>query len=98
MLVCWLDAAGCDAAHPRIDAMATSRGPFAKRQKELARREKQKEKQARRLEAKDRPVDPGVLDDGEDPDLAGIRLGPQPPPDEALVDEPLSGESPANDD
>ena len=68
--------------------MATSRGPFAKRQKELARREKQKEKQARRLEAKERPADPGAVPDGEDPDIAGIRLGPQPPPDEAPEDEP----------
>ena len=67
--------------------MATSRGPFAKRQKELARREKQKEKQARRLEAKDRPAEPDILPDGEDPDIAGIRLGPQPPPDEALPDD-----------
>jgi hypothetical protein len=57
----------------------TSRAPFAKRQKELARREKQKEKQARRLEAKDRPAEPNDLPDSEDPDIAGIRLGPQPP-------------------
>jgi len=78
--------------------MATSRGPFAKRQKELARREKQKEKQARRLEAKDRPVDPDALPDGEDPDLAGIQLGPQPPPDEALPDEPLPNEKPPHED
>jgi len=67
--------------------MATSRGPFAKRQKELARREKQKEKQARRLEAKDRPAEPGALPEGEDPDIAGIQLGPQPVPDEPLPDE-----------
>lgn len=67
--------------------MATSRGPFAKRQKELARREKQKEKQARRLEAKERPVDPNAIPEGEDPDIAGIRLGPQPPPEDDLDDE-----------
>ena len=78
--------------------MATSRGPFAKRQKELARREKQKEKQARRLEAKDRPADADALPDGEDPDLAGIQLGPQPPPDEALPDDPLPSEKPARED
>ena len=79
-------------------SMATSRGPFAKRQKELARREKQKEKQARRLEAKDRPAEAGPLADGEDPDLVGIQLGPQPPPDDALSDEPLPGDTPARDD
>jgi len=78
--------------------MATSRGPFAKRQKELARREKQKEKQARRLEAKDRPAEAGPLPDGEDPDLVGIQLGPQPPPDDALSDEPSPGDTPATDD
>jgi hypothetical protein len=73
--------------------MATSRGPFAKRQKELARREKQKEKQARRLEAKDRPAEADTLPDGEDPDIAGIRLGPQPPPD-----DPLPEDAPRQDD
>ena len=73
--------------------MATSRGPFAKRQKELARREKQKEKQARRLEAKERPVEAGATPDGEDPDIAGIRLGPQPPPDDLLPDD----DAPTND-
>jgi len=88
MLVCTLRAAGCDDAHPRIRAMATSRGPFAKRQKELARREKQKEKQARRLEAKERPAEAGTLPEGEDPDIAGIRLGPQPPADD-LADEEI---------
>lgn len=73
--------------------MATSRGPFAKRQKELARREKQKEKQARRLEAKERPVEPGAAPDGVDPDIAGIRLGPQPVPDDLLPDD----DAPTND-
>ena len=78
--------------------MATSRGPFAKRQKELARREKQKEKQARRLEAKDRPAEPGALPEGEDPDIAGIQLGPQPPPDEADPDEAPPDEKPPHED
>lgn len=70
--------------------MATSRGPFAKRQKELARREKQKEKQARRLEAKDRLAEPGSIPEGEDPDIAGIQLGPQPPADDPDSDDPTS--------
>lgn len=56
-----------------------SRGPFAKRQKELARLEKRKEKEARRAEAKQSKADAGPDPDGEDPDLAGIVLGPQPP-------------------
>jgi hypothetical protein len=62
--------------------MATSRGPFAKRQKELARREKQAQKQARRLEAKERAQEGSPLPDGEDPDIAGIQLGPQPRSDD----------------
>jgi hypothetical protein len=72
--------------------MATSTGPFAKRHKELARREKQKEKQAKRLEAKTRPAEPGAAPEGEDPDIAGIQLGPQPTPDESLQDETLPPE------
>ena len=55
-----------------------SRGPFVKRQKELARQEKQKEKQARRLEAKTRKAAAATESADDDPDLAGIRLGPQP--------------------
>jgi chromatin segregation and condensation protein Rec8/ScpA/Scc1 (kleisin family) len=47
-----------------------------KRQKELARAAKQREKEARRAERqaqkKERP-------EGEDPDIAGIVPGPQPP-------------------
>ena len=70
--------------------MATSRGPFAKRQKELARREKQKEKQARRLEAKTRLAEAGSPAEGEDPDIAGIQLGPQPTDDETADDETVA--------
>ena len=66
--------------------MAMTRGPFAKRQKELARREKQKEKLARRLEAKERGETDVALVDGEDPDIAGIQLGPQPREDESGED------------
>lgn len=73
--------------------MAMTRGPFAKRQKELARREKQKEKLARRLEAKDRGEDGVALAEGEDPDIAGIRLGPQPREDELGDDAPEDGDS-----
>jgi len=72
--------------------MATSRGPFAKRQKELARREKQKEKQARRQEAKERASEPGAVTEGEDPDIAGIQLGPQPRPDDFPPDDDSLGE------
>lgn len=53
---------------------------FAKRQRERAKQERQREKELRRQQRKseaDRtgpPVKPG-----EDPDIAGIVPGPQPP-------------------
>jgi len=52
---------------------------FQKRNREIARLEKRKAKEARRLEAKERraKANPGIGD--EDPDIAGIRPGPQPP-------------------
>ena len=52
-----------------------------KRRKERARQEKQREKEAVRLERrKTTKDDPGAkTDPGEDPDLAGIVPGPQPP-------------------
>ena len=56
-----------------------------KRQKELARKQRQQEKAARKerrhLEKKERQVDVGP---DEDPDIAGIVPGPQPLP---LFDE-----------
>lgn len=55
-------------------------GRSTKRQKELARaqrnREKEEKKAERRKEKEDRP-DAAV--EGEDPDIAGIVPGPQPP-------------------
>jgi hypothetical protein len=60
----------------------TSRSSSAgKRRKELARADKQREKEAKRVlrrkEKDERASQPGVP--GEDPDLAGIVPGPQPP-------------------
>ena len=55
---------------------------FEKRKKELARKEHQRQKAERRAirerEKADRP--PG--EEQEDPDIAGIVPGPQPPPTE----------------
>jgi hypothetical protein len=62
-----------------------SQASFAKRQKELARQEKQRQKQARKLESKERKASTGTED--EDPDIAGIRLGPQPLSEEELAEE-----------
>jgi hypothetical protein len=59
-----------------------ARNPGAlKRQKELARQQKQREKaeerEQRKKEKSERPADAG----GTDPDIAGIVPGPQPRPD-----------------
>jgi len=61
---------------------------IVKREREKAKRAKQQQKQARRAEASGRKAAaPGAPPDGgEDPDIAGIRLGPQPPPDWMIED------------
>jgi hypothetical protein len=56
--------------------------PFEKRQKELARKERQKKKAERRdIRDRERAERPTTGPD-EDPDIAGIVPGPQPPPPE----------------
>ena len=57
-----------------------SRPSFTKRQKEMARQQKQQDKRARRLESKDRPAEETPPTGQEDPDIAGISPGPQPAP------------------
>jgi hypothetical protein len=55
-------------------------GRSTKRQKELARAEKQKEKEAKKVERKKEKEERGPRGPGEeDPDIAGIVPGPQPP-------------------
>jgi hypothetical protein len=58
---------------------------FKKRQKEMARQQRQQDKLARRLQKKKEQKDlpPGEVP-GEDPDIAGIRPGPQPPLEDEL--------------
>ena len=51
---------------------------FKKRQKEMARQTKQKEKMLRRRQRKEEKATAEPQADGEDPDIAGIRPGPQP--------------------
>jgi hypothetical protein len=59
--------------------------PFEKRKKEFARKERQKKK-AERREIRDRErAERPATDTEEDPDIAGIVPGPQPPAD---VEEP----------
>jgi hypothetical protein len=57
-----------------------TRSTFQKRQKELARQARRKEKEAKRLEqsAAVADADAAAADPTEDPDLVGIKLGPQP--------------------
>ena len=59
-----------------------SRPTFQKREREKAQQQKQKDKLARRIESKERRSTPSIGIDGEDPDIAGIRPGPQPLPEQ----------------
>jgi hypothetical protein len=58
-----------------------SRPSFQKRAKEKARQDRRKEKDARRVETKDRRANASPRT-GEDPDIAGIIPGPQALPPE----------------
>jgi hypothetical protein len=55
-----------------------------KRQKEAARRDKQRRKEEKREQRKKEKAERGnaPLSSGEDPDIAGIVPGPQPPLEE----------------
>jgi len=67
-----------------------ARPTLQKREREKARQKKQLQKQERRQEAKARRASAPRQAGEEDPDIAGIRPGPQPvEPDElARLDEP----------
>ena len=65
----------------------TSRPSSQKRAREKALAERNKEKLSRRLERRQQKANEGPRAEGEDPDLAGIRPGPQPPPDWLLPDD-----------
>jgi hypothetical protein len=59
-----------------------SKQTFQKREKEKARVQKRKEKEARRLESKALKDNIATVIGDEDPDIAGIRPGPQPLPEQ----------------
>jgi hypothetical protein len=65
------------------------RATFAKRQKEIARQERAREKAAKRVDRKEHRVKVERKVD-EDPDIAGIVPGPQPLPYDLLDEEPKS--------
>jgi hypothetical protein len=56
-----------------------SKPSFVKRQKERQRQERQREKMAKKEERKRQRAERPGAEGGEDPDLAGIVPGPQPP-------------------
>ena len=66
-----------------------SRPSQQKRHKERARQEKQKIKFERRQEAKVNLTNSPRLP-GEDPDIAGIIPGPQPPREDMLIDDDVA--------
>ena len=59
-----------------------SKQTFQKREKEKARVQKRKDKEARRLESKAIKAGRTTVIGDEDPDIAGVRPGPQPLPEE----------------
>jgi len=59
-----------------------SKQTFQKREKEKARVQKRKDKEARRLESKAIKANIETVIGDEDPDIAGIRPGPQPLPEQ----------------
>jgi hypothetical protein len=62
------------------------RATFAKRQKEIARQERAREKAAKRVERKETKVKVERRPE-DDPDIAGIVPGPQPLPYDLLDEE-----------
>jgi hypothetical protein len=70
-----------------------SRQTLQKREKERARAMRQKDKEIRRLEAKERKSSITTAIGDEDPDIAGIRPGPQPLPEQWNQDSNSSLES-----
>lgn len=63
------------------------RATFAKRQKELARQERARDKAAKRVQRKETRVKLDRSAASEDPDIAGIVPGPQPLPYDLPEDE-----------
>ncbi|ABK17141.1 hypothetical protein [Syntrophobacter fumaroxidans] len=59
-----------------------SKATFQKREREKEKQQKQRDKEARRLEAKKAKAEREPVKIGEDPDIAGIKPGPQPLPEQ----------------
>ena len=65
-----------------------ARPTAAKREREKSLAERRKEKEARHRDAKERKATAGPKADGIDPDIADIKLGPQPLADWQVEDNP----------
>jgi hypothetical protein len=59
-----------------------SKTSFQKREREKAQQQKQRDREAHRLEAKQRKANREPRVSQEDPDLAGMKPGPQPLPEQ----------------
>ena len=66
---------------------------FQKRAKEKARADRAKAKEQKRAETRERKANEPPRTSDEDPDIAGIRPGPQPPPD-WLKDDDVNDDEP----
>lgn len=64
-----------------------SKATFQKREREREKQMKQKDKQQRRLEAKKAKAERPSIGGVEDRDIAGIKPGPQPLPEQWLYAE-----------
>jgi hypothetical protein len=71
-----------DRGNITSEVMARNARPTAaKREREKALLERRQQKAARRLDAKERKGAAPRAASGDDPDIAHIKLGPQPPAD-----------------
>ena len=61
-----------------------SKATFQKREREKEKQQKQRDKEARRQEARKAKAEREPFQGNEDPDIAGIKPGPQPLPEQWL--------------
>ncbi len=59
-----------------------SKATFQKREREKEKQQKQRDKEIRRMEAKRVKAEREPVNGNEDPDIAGIKPGPQPLPEQ----------------
>jgi hypothetical protein len=67
--------------HKEVALAVKHRATFTKRERERARQQHREEKEAKRLQRLAEKKEREPMATGEDPDIAGIVPGPQPPQD-----------------